>query len=115
MTWANVGRKPFAPRPLGHSGEFTVATSKRSSTSPPVSKVRESQEAVARSEALHPSPRLAHHATDTAPLVASIARLIAELAEVRVISDRRADQLISQAETIGQLRAELAAAHAPQQ
>jgi hypothetical protein len=35
-----------------------------------------------------------------AGLVASIARLIAELAEVRVISDRRAEQLVSQAETI---------------
>jgi hypothetical protein len=46
--------------------------------------------------------------------VASIARLIAELAEVRVISDRRADQLVTQAETIGQLRADLAGARAQQ-
>ena len=53
----------------------------------------------------------------------SIARLIAELAEVRVVSDRRADQLVSQAEMIGTLRAErdtaraqldvLTATHAP--
>jgi hypothetical protein len=61
-------------------------------------------------EAWHPSPPLAGHADHTAPLVASIARLVAELAEVRVISDRRADQLVAQAETIGQLRADLAAA-----
>jgi hypothetical protein len=40
---------------------------------------------------------------DPAPLVASIARLITELAEVRVISDRRADQLVSQAEAVGRL------------
>jgi excisionase family DNA binding protein len=60
-------------------------------------------------EAWHPSPPLAHHTADAAALVASIARLIVELAEVRVISDRRADQLVGQAEMIGQLRAEVAA------
>lgn len=64
--------------------------------------------------AWHPLPPLAHHTTDATVLVASIARLIVELAEVRVISDRRADQLVSQAETIGQLRAEVAALKAAQ-
>jgi transposase-like protein len=58
-------------------------------------------------EAWHPSPPLVGHTMDPAPLVASIARLIAELAEVRVISDHRADQLVSQAETIGRQSAEL--------
>jgi excisionase family DNA binding protein len=64
--------------------------------------------------ALHPSPRLDATPEASVPLVASIARLIAELAEVRVISDRRADQLVSQAETIGELRAEVAALKAAQ-
>jgi hypothetical protein len=45
-------------------------------------------------------------------LVESIARLIAELAEVRVISDRRADRLVSLAETIGRQAAELDALRA---
>jgi excisionase family DNA binding protein len=54
-------------------------------------------------------------AVSTAALVESIARLIAELVEVRTISDRRADQLliqadqlVAQAETIGELRARAA-------
>jgi hypothetical protein len=51
----------------------------------------------------------APHAQDvpsTVGLVESIAHLIAELAEVRVISDRRADRIAEQAETIGTLRVE---------
>jgi hypothetical protein len=54
----------------------------------------------------------APHAHDV-PVVAlteSIARLIAELAETRVVSDQRAAQLVTQAETIGQLRERLALA-----
>jgi hypothetical protein len=61
-------------------------------------------------EASHPSPRLPGHTSDTAPLVASIARLIVELAEVRTISDRRADQLVSQAQALGRMTAERDAA-----
>jgi excisionase family DNA binding protein len=52
-------------------------------------------------EAWYPSSPVAHHTGDATALVASNARLIAELAEVRLISDRRANQLVSQAETIG--------------
>lgn len=52
-----------------------------------------------------------HDATMTG-LVASVARLIAELAEVRVISDRRADALVEQARTLGDLREQLATAQA---
>jgi len=59
----------------------------------------------------------APHAQDvpgTAGLVDSIARLIAELAEVRVVSDRRADRVAELERENGRLSAELAAARTPQ-
>lgn len=69
--------------------------------------------------ALHPSPHHTPHHTVDAHLTASIARLIVELAEVRTISDRRADQLVAQAERVaaleretGRLTAELVAERA---
>jgi len=57
-------------------------------------------------EACYPSPPVTDHAGDPAPLVASIARLIAELAEVRVVADRRADHLVGMAERLAELARE---------
>lgn len=88
------------PPVTGHGGHTEASLSKPEHATP--------------AEAWQATPPVTGRMTDAAPLVASIARLIAELAEVRVISDRRADQLVGQAELIGLLRAENAALSALQ-
>jgi hypothetical protein len=56
--------------------------------------------------ASHPSSDPTPHYTSDPHLTASIARLIVELVEVRIISDRRADQLVAQAERVAALERE---------